>query len=530
MAPQSFTVADELHRRSKDDGGIDFLHIGSRWRSAADIEQKSREVAGGLAALGVSKGDRVAVLLPNCSEMIDVFFACSQLGAVLVPLNAWLKGTFLSYQLADCGAGVLVADRLGLESAIPLLAESSIRQLVAVGDDPPATSVPTLAWTELANTGEPTSRPVSPGDPMAIVYTSGTTGVPKGCVLSNGYYTSSPKVIGDCGWLQPGDRLLTAWPLFHSSGQQVALMSALAIGASVVFEAEFSASTFMESAVANDATVLAGVGFMAAALLAQPPRPVDRVHSCRLSWWIPMAADQQKAFEQRFGIPVIAEAFGQTEAFPISMVNAVSPDRKPGTLGTVSDHFEVRLVDDDDNEVPVGTPGEIALRPRHPHVMFSGYWRQPEATLTAWRNLWHHTGDLARTDEHGVLRFVDRKKDAVRRRGENVSSLELEAAIRQHPAVADVAVCAIASATGEDDIRAVVVCAPDQTLDPAELFGFFKRSIPYYAIPRYVEVVEALPVNSFGRVMKHVLRAAAPGPDSWDFEDMGLVVPKGERR
>ena len=162
--------------------------------------------------------------------------------------------------------------------------------------------------------------------------------------------------------------------------------------------------------------------------------------------------------------------------------------------------------------------------------MFSGYWRQPEATLTAWQNLWHHTGDLARTDEHGVLRFVDRKKDAVRRRGENVSSLELEAAIRQHPAVADVAVCAIASATGEDDIRAVVVCAPDQTLDPAELFGFFKRSIPYYAIPRYVEVVEALPVNSLGRVMKHVLRAAAPGPDSWDFEDMGLVVPKGERR
>lgn len=529
MVREVLTVAEALHRRAEDDGGADFLRIGGGWCSAADIEGRSQQIAGGLAALGVGSGDRVAVLLPNCPQMVDVFFACAHLGAVLVPLNAWLRGQFLSYQLGDCGAEVLVADGPGLESAIPLLGESSVRQLVAVCDDPPTTAVPMVSWAELLSAAEPTQRDVSPADAMSIVYTSGTTGMPKGCVLSHGYYTSTSNVIRACGWLEPADRLLTAWPLFHSSGQAVALMSAVMIGASVVFETEFSASTFLQSAVENKATVLAGVGFMGAALLAQPPRPVDRTHSCRLAWWIPMSPDQQNAFAERFDIPVVSEAFGQTEAFPISMARLGSAERVPGTLGPVSQHFDVRLVDDDDNEVPAGEAGEITLRPRYPHVMFSGYWRQPEATVSAWRSLWHHTGDLARLEE-GLLRFVDRKKDAVRRRGENVSSLELEAAIRRHPAVADVAVCAVKSDMGEDDVRAVLVCAPDHVLDPPEFFEFLKRSLPYFAMPRFVDVVDALPVNSLGRVMKHVLRAQPPGPDTWDFEAMGLVVAKHERR
>jgi len=242
-----------------------------------------------------------------------------------------------------------------------------------------------------------------------------------------------------------------------------------------------------------------------------------------------MAPAAQLAFEERFGIPVLTEAFGQTECFPISMAPA-SAERARHTLGPPTAHYELTLRGDDDNEVPPGTPGEICVRPKTPGVMYSGYWNKPEETLAAWRNLWHHTGDMARLDDAGRLVFVDRKKDALRRRGENVSSLELEAAIMAHPGVAAVAICAVPSPLGEDDIKACIVPAPDGTLEPGELFGFFKETLPYFAIPRYVQIREALPANALGRVMKHVMRSEGIPEGTWDFDALGFQVTRDERR
>jgi crotonobetaine/carnitine-CoA ligase len=530
----TLTVGAALSQRAADTGETPFVKIEGQWFSAVELERRAKVIATGLTSLGVAKGDRVAVILPNCTQMLDIFFGCALLGAVLVPVNAWLKGTFLAYQLADSGASLLVADRAGLETAAPLLPELTVKQVVIVGDYPGEVPVPSARWSDVFDEHDTaaidfTPDDVAPTDPMAIIYTSGTTGPSKGCVLSHGYYTATSRVIAERKWLEPGDRLLTAWPLFHTSGQAIALMSSLRIGASVVFEAGFSASTFMQTAVDNEATVMAGVGFMGAALLAQPPGPADRAHSCRHAWWIPMAPDQQLAFEQRFGITVLAEAFGQTEAFPITM-SSIDSRRVRGSLGEASSHFEVRLVDDRDADVSPGQVGEIAVRPRFAHVMFSGYWGKPEATVEAWRNLWHHTGDLARADENGVLRFVDRKKDAVRRRGENISSVELEAAIGKHPAIAQVAVCAVQSDLGDDDVRAVLVIEPGAAVEPGELFDFLKGSLPYFAVPRYIDIVDALPVNALGRVMKHVIRATPPGAGTWDFEAIGYTVSKEERR
>jgi crotonobetaine/carnitine-CoA ligase len=200
------------------------------------------------------------------------------------------------------------------------------------------------------------------------------------------------------------------------------------------------------------------------------------------------------------------------------------------TLGPPTAHYEIRLMDDDDTEVPPGVAGEICVRPRTPGVMYSGYWNRPDETLAAWRNLWHHTGDMARLDEAGRLVFVDRKKDALRRRGENVSSLELEAAILAHPGIAAVAVCAVASPLGEDDIKACVVAGPGAVLEPGELFEFFKNTLPYFAVPRYVQVRDALPVNALGRVMKHVMRDESVPEGTWDFEALGYAVERDERR
>ena len=196
---------------------------------------------------------------------------------------------------------------------------------------------------------------------MSLIYTSGTTGLPKGCMLAHGYYVAGPQALLDCGWIEPGDRIFTTWPLFHSSGQVVALMTALIADGSVVFEPQFSASTFLARAAEEEATVLAGVGFMGIALLAQPPSPADRDHAVRRSFWIPMAPAAQVAFEERFGIPVLTEAFGQTECFPISMAPA-SGERARHTLGPPTAHYELKLLGDDDTEVPPASPGRD-LRP-----------------------------------------------------------------------------------------------------------------------------------------------------------------------
>jgi crotonobetaine/carnitine-CoA ligase len=277
------------------------------------------------------------------------------------------------------------------------------------------------------------------------------------------------------------------------------------------------------------ATVLYGPGAVGLALLAQPAHPSDSDNRVRLAMWLPMTADKQLEFEGRFGTRVTAEIYGQTEVL-IPAISALSDERRPGTAGRVTPYFDVRLVDDADEEVPIGEVGEITVRPRGTNGMFGGYWRKPDATAAAWRNLWHHTGDCGRLDADGYLTFIDRKKDALRRRGENVASLELERAILAHPEIGAVAVHAVPSELSEDEIKACVVPAGDGELKPAELFEFFQRNLPYYAVPRYVEIVDELPTNVMGRVQKFKLVERGITEQTWDFEALGHVIERTMRR
>jgi crotonobetaine/carnitine-CoA ligase len=305
-------------------------------------------------------------------------------------------------------------------------------------------------------------------------------------------------------------------------------MAALVNDASICYETEFHASTFMTRAAAEGATMRWGVGPMGMAILAQAESAADRDFSFRLASWTPMRAEDQLDFERRFNTPVIAEGYGQTECTPVS-INTVDGARKRGSAGRAVPHFELKIVDDDDVEVPTGEVGEIVVRPRRPDAMFQGYWNNAEATVGAFRNLWHHTGDWGTVDQDGFFTFVDRKKDAIRRRGENVSSFQLEEAISGHAAVAQVAVCGVPSPLGEDEIKAWIVPAGAPPA-PEEFFDFLKQHVPYFAIPRYVEFRQSLPVNAMGRVMKHLLRGEGVGDDAWDFEVMGLAVDRVERR
>jgi crotonobetaine/carnitine-CoA ligase len=268
---------------------------------------------------------------------------------------------------------------------------------------------------------------------------------------------------------------------------------------------------------------------MGAALLATPPSERDRAHRLRAAIFIPFPAAMHAAFAQRFGVPTCSALFGQTECVPITY-SPLSDPRSGASCGRAAADLEVALLDDDDGPVPTGMVGEICVRPREPLAMFSGYWNNPEATMATFRTLWHHTGDYGRADPAGFIFFVDRKKDAVRRRGENVSTMELEAAIAAHPAIADIAAHAVPSDATDDDIKVCVVLADGENISPAELFDFFRHHLRYFAIPRYVEIVDELPKNAASRVMKHVLRQRPMTDAVWDLEALGFTVARSERR
>jgi carnitine-CoA ligase len=496
-----------------------FLWCGDERRTFAELDARSDALAAGLAQLGVARGDRVAFLSASRIEVLDLFFACAKLGAIHVPLNAFLKGDFLAYQLADSGACALVADQAGIAAVAPVRDRCpELRHVVALDE----------ADASLAAAGPPPKPEVAPSDVLSILYTSGTTGMPKGCMLAHGWYTAaaaSSKAMLD---YREGDVICTALPLFH--GWALGIVGACLVhGMTGVIEPSFSPASMLDRLAATGATVFAGVGMMGLALLGLPESEADRRHALRVAFMIPFSPDQQRAFEDRFRVPVFSQMYGQTEAGSISFSRLQGP-QNPSSVGLPSPSFEVRLVDDDDREVPTGGVGEIAIRPTVPLALFRGYWRKPEDTIAAWRNLWHHTGDFGRLDTEGFLYFVDRKKDAIRRRGENVSSVQVEAAIVAHPKIAEAAVHAVPSAMTEDEIKACLVLVPDAQVTPAELFGFFAERLPYFAVPRYVEVVEALPKTATMRVQKHLLRERGITAQTWDLEEMGLTVARAQRR
>jgi carnitine-CoA ligase len=523
------TVWGALASRAQARPDEEFLKVGDgEWQTYGQLAATAEHLAAGMSAAGVRPGDRVAVLSANRAEVVDVVFGCARLGAIEVPLNYHLKGDFLRYQLEDCSPQAIVCDAEGRALVGGFLAEHpDIISVVLDGEPGPAD----VAFAALAATGTPAPEAkVAAPDIASIVYTSGTSGLPKGCMLSNGYMYAGGKVVSAVDWVVPGDRMLVAFPHFHVSFLVNSLMSALTNDAQLVYLTEFHASTFMRDAREVGATMIWGLGAMAMAILSRPEDPADLVPTLRMSAMIPLHPERQLEYERRFGGVMNCEAYGQTEANPIVITAPGDPDRDRTASGKPSPLYELRIVDDLDNEVPQGEPGEIVLRPRRPFATFSGYWGKPEATAATFRNLWHHTGDLGFLDDRGRLRFLDRKKDSVRRRGENVSCFELEIAIAQHASVAAVAVTGVPSPLGEDDIKASIVTVNGDPLEPAELFDFFRTSLPYFAIPRYLEFTTHLPSTATGKIRKEQLREEGIHPGLIDLNALGLVVSRDERR
>lgn len=495
--------------------------------SYSQLNERANQFANGLLKSGIFKGTKVAIILPNCPEYLYCWFGLAKIGAVMVPINTAHKGELLQYIVNHSDAEALVLDSnllrqvLEIESGI-----GNVRQAFVRGWDGVAgpSQIKTTSLGDFA--GESTESrfdDVKHTDPVTILFTSGTTGPSKGVVISHHYYYSAARTIGEGMNDGPDDILYTCLPLFHVNAQVCTVLAALMSDARVAMYEHFSASTFWEEIRRSRATVFLALGAMGNILRKAPPRADDRDHEVRLAMVVPPPEDLE-GFEKRFGLRVVYETFGMTEG--IVTPPAVIEPRRPGCCGRPGEHVEVKIVDDDDLPLGAGQTGEIVIRPREPFTMMTGYYNMPEETLSAFRNLWFHTGDLGYVDEEGFLYFVGRKKESIRRRGENISAFEVERIVNQHPSVLESAAIPVASELGEDDLKIVVVLKEGEGLQPEELIKLCEDRMAYFMVPRFIELRDALPKTPTQRVEKYKLQTEGVKPGDWDREKAGYVVSR----
>jgi carnitine-CoA ligase len=525
------TVTAALARSVAAHGSRVFLDFSGDQYSYADIDRESTRLARGLIALGVRRGDSVASILDNNLHAVLSWFAINKAGAISVPVNTAYKGEFLRHQLNDCGAAVVIAEAdyaqriVEVQEGLSATATLIQRQ----GEMAQSSRLKVLALDDLFEaSSEPLPDPNLPADLAMLIYTAGTTGPSKGCMISHNYVCNLGRQVvltedrhqDDCNW--------TALPLFHMNATGGSILSCMFVGARVAIFPRFSVSRFWPDIRRSGATVASLLGSMIT-FLAEADDTADsracfgQLHTVRGS---PFPAALQEKWKTRFGVRRAgSNSYGLTEAARVTG-SRHDEDAPPGSSGRPNADFDVRIFDDDDNELPHGVAGEIVVRPCRPHIMFDGYWNRPADTLKIMRNMWLHSGDIGKFDQDGFLYFVDRKKDYLRRRGENISSFEVETGLRAHPEVADVAVHAVFSESGEDDVKATIVLKSAGTITEETLCRWAIERLPYFTIPRYFEFRADLPRNPLGRVLKYQLRAEGCTPATWDREKAGLQVPK----
>lgn len=492
---------------------------GSAWTYAQAL-QEGLLCAGGLRALGVRQHELVAVWLPNGPEMVRCWFGLALLGAVLVPLNTAWRGSVLAHALGNAEPRLAIV-HTDLAALLPEAAPAGLQQAVVVGGPAPQ-AAGAFKWRgEEALRGEPLPPEdlprVRPWDLQCIVYTSGTTGNSKG-VLTTHLHLATTAVAGR-DMVSGEDHRLVTLPLFHAGGL-LNVLGMLLKGGSLSLVSMFKTATFWQTVRETGATTLTLLGAMTGFLMKAPVQPGDRDHSLRSVSLVPYPADGE-AFGERFGVAVYTSYNSSETSNPL--VSGRGP-KAAGVCGKPRPGVHARLVDDHDFDVPEGSVGELVLRTDLPWAMSHGYHRNPEATAATWRNGWFHTGELFRRDEQGDYFFVDRKKDALRRRGENISSAEVEREILAHPAVLEAAVVGVPSEFGEDDVLAAIALSPGCSLDPQELLVFLAPRMAHFMVPRYVRIVDALPRTETHKVQKYQLRKEGITPGTWDRECAGIQL------
>ncbi|WP_426007433.1 ATP-dependent acyl-CoA ligase [Paenarthrobacter sp. NyZ202] len=503
------TIPEMLLERARNAPDAPLFRCGDVARDSQTMVQAVAEAAGMLVDAGIERGQAVALMSSNRPELLDLILGCAWIGAVAVPVNTASRGEQLRHVLENSQARLVVTE----SGYLPHLAAVAPEALETawVIDGPGIDRGASFKVQPLPAPGKPV-EPVdaAPAATAAILYTSGTTGVSKGVLCPQGqFYWWAANMTDQLG-LRPDDVLYTCLPLFHTNALN-AFMQAVECGGEYVLGPRFSASRFWMDAASAGATVTYLLGAMVGILAGKEPSPGDRGHRIRLALSPATPARLVEPFNTRFGVQLL-DGYGSTET---NSVIGSTPDQwRAGYMGKVRPGFTIRVVDTDGVPVPPGVAGELLIRSDQPHAVATGYHAMPDATTNAWQDLWFHSGDRVVIDDDGWVRFVDRIKDVIRRRGENISSMEVEHVLRQHPAVQEAAVYAVDSELGEDEVMAALTLR--SPLDFAELTEFCRPRLASFAIPRFVRVMQELPQTENGKVRKHVLKAAGREAADWD--------------
>ncbi|OBH57439.1 ATP-dependent acyl-CoA ligase [Mycobacterium mantenii] len=510
-----FTVPAVLDRRAQQYPDRVMMSIAGVDVTFEQMRRRSCAAANMLTDLGVGRGDRVALFTGTCPEWVYFWLGAARIGAVSAAINAANKGDFLLHALRLSRAKVLLTDAERRPRAAEVAdAVETLTSVVVRGDSLTAT-------LSQDTDGAPAGGPGQADDLACLFYTSGTTG-PSKAVATTWQYLFSVAATASSAWeFREGEVLWTAMPLFHLSAAP-SILAPMLVGATTVLAGAFHPGEVWDDIRARGAIGFAGAGAMVSMLQNMPADPRDAQLPLRFISAAPIDVASYRAIEKRYGCRIVT-MYGLTEAFPIA-VKAVADSGVPGTSGRPNPDFEVRILDEHGTPLPADTVGEIACRPRYPHVMSEGYVGadseiEPHAE-------WFRTGDLGRLDRDRNLTYVDRLKDSLRRRGENISSVEVESVVMRHPAVAEAAAVGVPSELGEDDVLIVITLRPGATLDFAELLDFCSARMPYFCVPRFVETVNELPKNVIGRIRKDLLRARGLSEATWDREEHGYVASR----
>jgi carnitine-CoA ligase len=526
------TLAHVLTRRTSDCGDKPWILAGSQAFTYRDIDTLAGRFAAALARLGVARGDTVLLMLNNCIEFIALWCALTKIGAIEVPVNCHYKGRLLAHVIEDSHAHVMIVDEEYLRRLAAITDEiTTLTTLVVFGTQQreldtlaPVGTMRLLHHRELLGDFDK-SVPVllSPSDHAAIMYTSGTTGPSKGVIVTHGHAFEYARGVIEMLEMSSSDVYYAPLPLFHIAGQWAVIYAAAIAGATAVLPDTFSPSRYWSQCRRYSATCSFLLGAMANLLYRQPPASDDADNTLERVLVVPLIPEIED-FKSRFRL-LVSTTWGGTEMNCPTRSGFQLPNAR--TCGrVVDDLYEVRIVDDNDNELPPGRAGEAVVRPKKPWIVMSGYWNHPEWTVTAWRNLWLHTGDMLMRDEDGYLYFVDRLKDAIRRSGENISSMEVEQEINVHPDVLEAAVIPVTSEVTEQEVMAVIVLKPGSHLAPEELTQFLSDRMPYFMVPRYVEFAQELPKTPTGKVQKYALRNSGITDMTWDRVKAGIKLEK----
>lgn len=530
--PEDCVLPVMLDRRAAerpDEPFVLFDPEGDSW-TFAETRRQGRRMAAALSRLGVRRGDRVVVWLPNSRDILRIHLGTGYLGAVFVPVNIAYRGASLEHVIRDSGADLMICHSDLVGRIIEETELSKLTKMVIIGGDETCVAkIEQFREDVLRCEDEDFPEPVpalQPWDVHCICYTSGTTGLSKGVLCTHLHTTVLGRTnLKFCG---QDDRFCLNLAYFHLAGPLI-LLGTLAVGMSFVMQRAFQTKTFWDDLRRTGSTCTYLMGSMSTFLLKQPPREDDRDNPLRYVWQQPLSHDHAE-FSRRFGVTIYTQ-IDMTETTAAVGSGPIPTDRTMGTgyVGRLREtwpRYEARLVDENDCEVPVGKVGELVVRCDVPWVITPGYHERPDATAAAWRNGWFHTGDMLRLDENGDYYFVDRNKDSIRRRGENISSAELETEVLCHASVADAAAVAVKNELDDEEVLLIVSPSANSTIDVLELTNHLIARVPHYMVPRYVRVVPQMPYSDTNKIQKAKLREQGITADTWDREAAGIKVKR----